>query len=109
MDMKFDIYQVKEEFKECFVPKKGHLSNFEQWAMIKAYCELYDLLGPNCVSDHKLQSVCVWNGNELYNTTYQATKEPDCITRLWLTENGILMLEICYDDMNKPNKLYRCN
>lgn len=109
MEMKFDIYQISEENKENFVPKKGHLSNFEQWAMIKAYCELYDLLGPDCVSDFKLQGTCVWDDKYLYNVFYQATKEPDCITRLWLTESEILMLEICYNDMDKPNKLYRCD
>lgn len=107
MDMKFDIYQVKEEFKECFVPKKGHLTPFEKWAMIKAYCSLYDLLGPNCVSDRKLQDTCVWNGNDLYNVEHQISKDGGS-SRLWLTGNGILMLEVYYDD-GRPDKLYRCD
>ena len=107
MDMMFDIFQISEENKDCFVPKKGHLSNFENWAMIKAYCQLHYQVKKIYESEHELQGKCVWNGNELYNTEHQITND-DGNSCLWLTENNILMLEVYYDD-DRPNKLFRCD
>lgn len=107
MEMTFNIHPIKEAYKKNFIPKKGYLSNFEGWGLIKAYCELYDLYGPYCVSDSKLQETCVWGGNNLYNVSYQITKD-DGDSRLWLTENNILMLEVYYKD-ERPSKLYRCD
>lgn len=107
MEMTFNIHPIKEAYKKNFIPKKEYLSNFESWGLIKAYCELYDLYGPYCVSDSKLQETCVWNGNDLYNVSYQITKD-DGDSRLWLTENNILMLEVYYKD-ERPSKLYRCD
>lgn len=105
--MTFDLFEISKEYKENFIPKQGHLSNFEQWAMIKAYCALYDQFGPDCVLTYKLQETCVWNGNYLYNVMHQISKDGGS-SRLWLTESGILMLEIYYDD-ERPNKLFRCD
>lgn len=107
MEMTFDIYQIEEENKAAFTPKQGNLSSFEHWAMIKAYCSLYDLLGPWAVSDRKIEETCVWDGNKLYNVSYQISEDSGS-SCLWMTDNGILMLEIYYDD-ERPNKLFRCD
>ena len=103
MDMEFKIYQISEEGKECYVPKKEKLTIFECWAMRKAYCQLYDQFGPKVVCDRKIDDNIVWNGGELYNVEYQATKDHGQV-RLWMTEKNDLMYEICYDD--QPNKLF---
>lgn len=128
MEMKFDIYRVKEEYKENFIPKKGRLSNFEQWAMIKAYCSLCKQFGAGFF-ERDIEETCVWDGNYLYNADrYQIAQESELIdlddpnvlernpfenkkvgkSRLWLTENNILMLEVYFDD-DRPNKLYCCD
>jgi len=46
----------------------------------------------------------VWNGNELYNTEYQATKDGGEV-RLWMNTNDDLMMEVFYSD-DRPNKLF---
>lgn len=103
MNMEFKLYQISEEGKGCYVPKKERLTTFECWAMRKAYCQLYDQFGPGCVVDSKLEDTIVWNGNELYNVEYKATQDHGQV-RLFMTEKNDLMYEICYDD--QPNKLF---
>lgn len=110
MEMTFDIYQISEEYKKNFIPKKESLSNFEQWAMIKAYCQLYAQLGAWEVPAETLEETCVWDGNYLYNVEHQIDPDDEGnnpSSRLWLTENGILMLDVYAD--GTPDKLYRCD
>lgn len=74
MRMTFGLLRVEEENKKNFIPKKGHLSSFEQWAMVQAYCQLYWQVMPKLVSDKQIYDTGVWNGNELYNVEYQISR-----------------------------------
>ena len=105
MDMTFDVYQLRE--KDGFTPKSEHLSNFECWSMIKAYCALHRQVTGVYKLEQTIEDTCVWDGNYLYNTEHQITND-DGRTRLWMTKNGILMLEVWYED-DRSNKLYRCD
>lgn len=104
MDMIFKRFQISEDGKECYKPKQKKMTPFEGWAMCMAYCQLYDQFGPNAVSDRKIMGCIVWNGNELYNTEYQATKDGGEV-RLWMNTNDDLMMEVFYSD-DRPNKLF---
>lgn len=104
MDMIFKRFQISEEGKECYKPKQKKMTPFEGWAMCMAYCQLYDQFGPHAVSDRKIMGCIVWNGNELYNTEYQATKDGGEV-RLWMNTNDDLMMEVFYSD-DRPNKLF---
>ena len=108
MDMTFEVHEIPIESHEVFVPLSERLSSFEQWSLLKAYCQLYNQVNLGYVSERKIVDTCVWNGNELYNVEYQLTNEA-AITRLWLTKSRILMLEICFDDLDKKHRLFRCD
>ena len=109
MEKKFDIYRIKEEYKDGFIPKKEHLSNIECWSLLQAYCQLYFQTKQRKATFQQVWDTCVWDGNELYNTEHQITDKRHCVTRLWLTENMILMLEECPDSIYERNTLYRCD
>ena len=108
--MTFDIVKIGEQHKDCFVPMKGHLSNFQNFGMYMAYPTLFKQCWPTCMDNDEISDYCVWDGVYMYNTEYQILPE-GCegdSSRLWLTENGILMLEVYYDG-NRPNDLFRCD
>lgn len=108
MEMTFEVHEIPMESHVNFKPLSERLSSFEQWGMIKAYCQLYNQVNLGYVSERKIVDTCVWNGNELYNVNFQLTNEK-AITRLWLTQTRILMLEIFYDDLDKKSRLFRCD
>lgn len=107
MNMNFEVHEIPMESHVNFKPLSERLSSFEQWGMIKAYCHLYNQVN-DYVSERKIKDTCVWNGNELYNVNFQITNDK-AVTRMWLTQTRILMLEICYDDFDKKNRLFRCD
>ena len=104
MYMKFNRFEISEEGKSNYQPKQKKMTPFEGWAMCMAYCHLYDQFGPYAVSDRKIIDCIVWNGNELYNTEYQATRDGGEV-RLWMNTNDDLMMEVFYPD-DRPNKLF---
>lgn len=109
MEKEFGIYRIKEEYKDGFTPKKGCLSNFEWWSLRQAYCQLYLQTKKRKATFQQVWDTCVCRRNALFNTEYQITDKRHCVTCLWLTENMILMLEECPDDIYKRNTLYRCD
>lgn len=109
MEMKFNIFQIDEEYKYDFRPKRECLSNFEWWSLRQAYCQLYLQTKNRKATFQQVWDTCTCRGNALYNTEYQITDKRLCITRLWLTENMILMLEERPDDIYRRNTLYRCD
>ena len=107
----FDIYRITEEHKENFIPMKGHLSSFQNFGMYMAYPTLFKQCHPSMVNDETIADCCVWDGIYMYNIEYQILPE-GCeggSSRLWLTDNGILMLEVYYEDLDRPNDLFRCD
>lgn len=111
MKTTFDIVKISEQHKDCFVPMKGHLSNFQNFGMYKAYPTLFKQCWPTDEGDDDISDCCVWDGIYMYNTEYQILPE-GCeggSSRLWLTDNGILMLEVYYESMERPNDLFRCD
>lgn len=111
MKTTFDIVKIGEQHKDCFVPMKGHLSNFQNFGMYKAYPTLFKQCWPTDKDDDDISDCCVWDGIYMYNTEYQILPEgcEEGSSRLWLTDNGILMLEVYYESMERPNDLFRCD
>lgn len=109
--MTFDIVKIGEQHKNCFVPMKGYLSAFQNFGMYMAYTTLLKQCFPYSVDDDIIQDLCVWDGVYMYNIDYQILPDGcgEGKSRLWLTENGILMLEVYYEDYERPNDLFRCD
>ena len=107
----FDIVKIGRQHKDCFVPMKGHLSSFQNFGMYMAYPTLFKQCLPCYVDDDTIQNLCVWDGIYMYNTDFQILPDgcEDGKSRLWLTNNGILMLEVYYEDDERPNDLFRCD
>lgn len=110
MDVRLSFNGVLEEDKVNFVPKKGRLTMFEQWSMLMAYaCLAHDSRGDTSYKMDDVLQTCVWDGNYLHNTEWQIHAEDGEQSRLWLSENGVLMLEVYSDDINRQSKLYWCD
>jgi hypothetical protein len=110
MSIKLEFTLVSEENKSNFRPIQRKLNPFESWSMEMIYaCLAHETIGDVDYSVRDVTITNVWNGNELYNTDWQIMPKDGRKSRLWMTEDHILMLELIYEDMDTPNDLYFCH
>ena len=105
--MRLELIKAEKEFKHLFKPREERIHTFERWAMEWLYALTYhDVLGIKGYDPKEVIDNCVWNGNELYNAKYQICLDKGKQSRMWMTDKGVIVLELIDDDFDVPNELY---
>lgn len=109
MSVRMELVKVTDIDKNIFKPTNhnSRLSSFQMWSLEMLYACLYhESIKETSYAVKDVVDNCVWNGNELYNTQYQIFPDKNKQSRLWMSDRGVVVLELIDDDFNVPNEVY---
>lgn len=111
MEKEFDFHRIEAENIKFFKPMEyKDMSNFIWWSLRKAYAVLWRQLNRTEVKASEIERCCVATDNTIQNTEYNLMGD---FSKLYLTENGILMLVVSYEcdklGNDSPDEYYRCD